>query len=141
METNTKGILDDQQLQDLLEKMEASNAEQAKYARKQTFAARVTMAVSLIVCAVVLYAAITILPQVSNTFRDLDIIVANLKSVSTELAEVDFTQLNTLLSEGSGGIEDAVTKLESLDIDTLNNAIKNLNDTVTPMAEFFQRFK
>ena len=39
------------------------------------------------------------------------------------------------------GLETGVQKLNDIDVDALNEAIQNLNDSVEPCANFFNRYR
>ena len=49
--------------------------------------------------------------------------------------------LNQLVSDNSQALTDSVTNMSNIDFEGLNAAIKDLQDTVGPMASFFNRFR
>ena len=68
-----------------------------------------------------------------------------MESVDTLADEASTTMesIQTLADEGVTAIEgmdDALEKINEMDMDTLNNAIKDLSDVVEPMADFFNIF-
>ena len=132
------------QFQAMLERIEASNAGQEKYARKQYRMSQLTAFVSVVILAVVLYAAATLIPRINTTFQSLDLIMEDLNVITSELAEADLekmiTDVDNLVTSSEQSVQDALQKVNEIDIDTLNNAIKNLNDAVAPLANFFNRF-
>ncbi|MCD8121777.1 MAG: hypothetical protein LUE65_05980 [Clostridiales bacterium] len=137
--------LDEAQFRTMMERIEASNAGQEKYAKKQYRMSQITAIASVLVLAIVIYVAATLIPQINNTFQNLDLIMKDLNVVTSELADADleqmFSDVDQLVVSSEKGIQDALEKVNAIDIEHLNEAIQNLNDTVTPLAEFFNRFR
>ncbi len=132
------------QFQAILERIEASNAGQEKYARKQYRMSQLTALVSVIILAVVLYAATALIPRINTTFQNLDLIMEDLNTITSELAKADLEKMindvDHLVVNSEENIQNALQKINAIDIDTLNNAISSLNDAVTPLANFFNYF-
>ena len=93
-----------------------------------------------------------VLSEVTNVVSELPGIVAqmqevltNLQEVTEKLTAVDFGGMidgvNMLVESGQSGLEQTVNKLNSIDFESLNKAIKNLEAVVEPMAKFFKVFK
>ena len=51
------------------------------------------------------------------------------------------TNLNTFITDNSQMLTDAVTNMNSIDYDKLNQAITDLQTAVEPFANFMSRFK
>jgi len=89
-------------------------------------------------------------PKINASLKNLDKLTSQIDSVnsavdsliiaSDELKKVNFEDINALVDESRKSVASANKKIEDIDIDTLNEAIKNLNDTVGPLAEFFNVF-
>lgn len=135
------------ELLELMKKMEESNRKQLLYARIQCAAA-----VAALVCfAGIFFLIRDLLPQVSAIMADipglvtqLERVLANLEVVTGDLATVDFetmvTGINALVSTGQVSLEETVAKLNAIDFESLNTAIKNLSAVVEPLASFFKVF-
>ncbi len=111
-----------------IERIEKSNAEQAKYARRQYRMSQVTAFASLVMLSAVVYTIAMLIPKINVTYQNIELVMENLRVITSDLAEMD-------LSQTIEGIE----KLNAIDIDSLNSAIKNLSDTVEPFANLFNR--
>ncbi len=102
----------------------------------------------LILCLAV--AGLYYVPKINASLKNLDKLTSQIDSVnsavdsliiaSNELKKVNFEDINALVDESRKSVASANKKIEDIDIDTLNEAIKNLNDTVGPLAEFFNVF-
>ena len=74
----------------------------------------------------------------------MDGILTNLEEVTQELAQTDLAgmveNVDTLATTSQSAVEHATEKLDTMDLDTLNKAIKDLADVVEPLARFFNVF-
>jgi predicted PurR-regulated permease PerM len=130
-----------QKMLELLERME-------KNSRKQVFFARVQFilsAVALLCCIVLLLSGMKILPQLQNTVQQTETVISNLESVTTALAQADLANMvnnvDGLVTTSQEGIEQAMEKIDAIDIEALNQAIKDLSDVINPISNFFNKFK
>jgi len=140
----------------LTAEQQKSERTKLKLLRACTALLAATLALLLIVCAVVLPAALRVSGELSQTLTivrdaDLDGLVTKLQSFTTDagaalsavgdaakvLDQIDIVSLNLAIEKLQG----AVDTLSSIDVDKLNAAISNLNDTVEPFANFFAKFR
>ncbi len=149
---------DRKQLQALLERMEQSNDRQARYAKLQC----VFSAVAAVCCLAVLVVVLTLLPrlqgmtdqmqtvltnveQVSDQIAAADVegVMQNLEAVTQQMAQADLggiaEDVSKLVQTSQTGLEDAMEKLNAIDLETLNQAIEDLAAVVRPLANFFGR--
>ena len=130
---------------EMMERIESSNAGQEKYARKQYRMSQITAVASLISLLLVFYTCSVIIPKVTVTYENMELIMEDLKIITSELAEADINQMiedvDKLAVESQKNISDAMKKVNDIDIEGLNTAIKNLSDVVEPFANFFNRFR
>ena len=132
METN--------ELRELIEKTEAAGKKQ-----------NTIMTIQLIFTLVMTAAFITMLVYVIKTATSVNDItqelkhtVDNVNTISDELAAADLEEtvknINNLAITSQEKLTEAAEKINKIDIDELNSAIKNLSDTVEPLAKFFNLF-
>ena len=100
---------------------------------------------NVLVLAIVIYVVVTMIPKINATFEDLNVIMTNMESITEELASVDIEgmagDVKTLVNGSSDSLNQAMKKINAIDIEKLNGAIQNLNDAVEPMARFANMFK
>lgn len=137
-----------QEMLELLKKMEESSRKQLLYTRIQCVAALVAVA-----CFAGIYFLIrdllpqiqAIMDQIPGLVDQLEAVLGNLKVVTTDLAAVDLEGMvggiNDLVTTGQAGLEETVAKLNAIDFEALNKAIANLAAVVEPMAKFFKVFR
>lgn len=140
--------------QEWMAQMEKHNRAQARYAKWQCLFSALA-AVSCIVIAVVV---IGLLPQIRDFTGQLqqvtgqvealasqaETVMGNLETVTAELAQADLAgmvdNVDSLVTSSQAGLEDALEKINTMDIEALNKAIKTLSEVVEPLAKFFKVF-
>ena len=139
--------MDNQEMLELLRKIEESNRKQLLYTRIQCVAALVAVA-----CFAGIYFLIKdFLPQISaivtqipGVVAQMEVVLGNLETVTTELTEVDFVGMvegvNTLVATGQSGLQETISKMNSIDFEALNKAIDTLTKVIEPLAKFFKVF-
>ena len=129
-----------QELKELLERLDASNRQQAKFAKWQCI-----FGIAAAACCVGLFALVcTLMPQMQAMSGQLETVLANLEIVTDQLADMDLgtmvQNVDSLVTTSQVGVEQALEKLNGIDFETLNQAIKDLADVVEPLAKFFNVF-
>ena len=138
----------EQKLQELLERMESSTRSQTRYALLQLVFTVMTTIVFILLLVVV----IRVLPQLQETVGQAETVLSNLESVTTELANADLTGMvkdidalvaivDGLVTTSQEGVTEAVGKINGINFDALNDAIKDLSEVIEPIAKFFKSFK
>ena len=106
---------------------------------------QITALCSILVLIIVINGAVTRIPKANTTFQNLNLIMEDLDTITSDLAEADLggmiSDIDHLVSSSEDSVQNALNQLNSIDIDTLNQAINHLNDTVTPFANFFNKFR
>ena len=132
---------DKKDLQELLERLDQSNRQQAKYARWQCI-----FSVAAAVCCVGLFVLVYhLMPEVRSLTNQMETVLTNLELVTDQLAGMDLGNMvrnvDDLVVTTQEGVEQTMNRLNSIDFETLNQAIKNLSDVVQPLAKFFNTFR
>ena len=130
-----------QELQELLKRLDESNRQQAKYARWQCI-----LSVASALCCVGLFVLVwQLMPQVQALTSQKETVLTNLEIVTEQLAGMDLGEMvrnvDELVVTSRAGVEETMSKLNSIDFAELNRAIGNLSDVVEPMAKFFNVFR
>ena len=137
-----------QKLMDLLEQMDKANRKQVAYARLQF----IFSVIAAICCILLLLAGVKVLPQLQEAALQAETVLTNLETVTTELAQADLigmvenvdalvTNVDGLVGTSQEGVEQTMAKINAIDFDALNDAIKDLSDVIEPIAKFFNTFK
>lgn len=138
----------DQKLLQLLEDMEKANRKQVTYARLQF----IFSVVAAVCCMALLLSGMKVLPRLQETAAQAEVVLANLESVTSELAESNLSSMvenvdalvenvDGLVTTSQSGVEQTMEKINAIDFEALNDAIKDLSDVIEPIAKFFNTFK
>ena len=121
-------------LQELLERLDESNRKQANYAKWQCIFS-VAAAVSCVGLFVLIW---VLMPEVRNLTKQMEIVLANLELVTSQLAGMD---LGAMVRNVDELVMTTQEGLGAIDFGTLNQAIEDLADVVEPLAKFFNVFR
>ena len=132
---------DKKELQELLERLDQSNRQQAKYARWQCI-----FSVAAAVCCVALFVLVYhLMPEVRSLTGQMETVLANLELVTDQLAGMDLGSMvrnvDDLVVTTQEGVEQTMGRLNAINFEELNRAIRNLSDVVEPLAKFFNTFR
>lgn len=130
------------EMQVYLEKLEKSNRQQVRCARLQCFFSFLAA-----ICCLLLFLTVAkIVPdikalssEISGIAVQAESVLTNLDTVTKELAAADLeglvTDVNGLVITSQDGLESAMEKMNTIDLDTLNKAIEDLAKIVEPLAK------
>jgi len=133
--------MNNEDIEQYLKGIEESNLAQAGYAKKQYFMSIITALCSIAVLGLAIYATISVLPKINLLVSDLQVSVENIKIITNQLVDSNLSgmvsDVEDLVNNSQLSLNDAMMKINTLDVETLNTAIKNLSDTIKPLSNFF----
>jgi predicted PurR-regulated permease PerM len=137
---NPFASLSDKELEAMLKRLEDSNERQASYAKKQYRMSQITALASILILAIVIYTSATIIPRVNRLFDDVETVMDSVNVVAKEL-EANLgqmvTDIDNLVTSSDQSVKEALRQINSVDIQTLNQAILDLSNLISPLARFF----
>ena len=130
----------------LLEQLAESSRKQEHFARIQCIFTIVAAAA----CLLLLFSVSRVIPQVKYLSEQIhsisvqaETVLTNLETVTDELAKSDISSMvshvDTLAQTSQSGIQQALEKINGIDIENLNKAIEDLSKIVTPLADLVQK--
>ena len=138
---NPFASLSDKELEAMLKRLEDSNERQASYAKKQDRMSQITALASILILAIVIYTSATIIPRVNRLFDDVETVMVSVNVVAKELEEANLgqmvTDIDNLVTSSDQSVKEALQQINSVDIKTLNQAIQDLSNLISPLARFF----
>lgn len=128
--------------------------EQTKILKKQLFYERVRTLAALVIAGGILFCMVTVVPvvlstakrandvmlQASETIVLADAAIESITEMSNTITSMG-DNMDTFITENSKSVEEVMKKVEAVDFEGLNKAIKDLGDVVEPFANFFGKFK
>ena len=132
---------------ELLEQINASLEKQNRFAQWQLILTAILMA-SCVVLALLVFNLIPkvqeLIQQIQSLTGQMEATLTDLQSITAQLAEADLKgmvdNVDQLVGSSQIAVEETMNKMNALDLNTLNKAIKDLAAVIEPMAKFFNLF-
>ena len=132
---------DNKELLELLQKIEKANRQQVKLTRIVC----VFALVAALCCVGTIGLVYSVLPQINTVVSQIQVVLGNLETATAQLSVLDFTgmvsEVEELDATAQDGIQQTMNKLNSIDFETLNQAIEDLANVVEPMSKLSSIFK
>lgn len=123
---------------DLLRQIEEIN-------RRQLWLERIRCLFSLVAagcCIAVVVIVARVVPQVTELIGRIQVLLVNVETAAEELAALDLegmvSNVDALVTSARESLTQTTQKLNSLDIETLNQAIEDLAAVIEPLAKLFR---
>ena len=85
-----------------------------------------------------------LLPDLQVLMTQMESTLTDMEQITAQLEEADLKgvvdNVDQLVNSSQSAVEQAMEKLNGLDLDTLNKAIKDLASVIEPLAKFFNVF-
>ena len=142
--------MNDELFEQKINELVESNKQQADYAKLSFIMSLISAISCIIILVAILVSLAFVVPRMNNMIAEAETAVKNIETVSAELAEANLADIvndigglvgnvESLVEDTSEDLGSAIKKLNEIDIDELNAAIKNLSDVVEPLASLFNR--
>ena len=132
---------------ELLEKIEITN-------RRQLLFTQIFCGIALVAalfCILALVKVHQLLPQVQGITAQMQGVLGNMEQAASQLAALDLHgiaenvealvgNVDMLAINAQDSLKQTMTKLDTIDFETLNKAIEDLSAVIQPLADFFGMF-
>ena len=130
----------------ILQQLAESSRKQERFARIQC----IFTVASAVFCLLLLLSVTRVIPQIrtlaeqiSGLSAQAETVLTNLETVTDQLAQADVSgmvsNVDALAKTSQSGIQQALEKINAINIDTLNKAIEDLSKVVSPLANLVQK--
>ena len=131
-------------LEEILARIEESEKKQEQYSKLQFFMS-IVMTVSCVgVLLVALFAYKNIVPSAQSALQTIGVVADDLSEISKQLTEADLAGLvehvDHMAVTSEQGLEQALEKINAINIEELNQAIDALYEVISPLAKLMSRF-
>ena len=124
----------------LLNDIREQNEVERTYLKKQLNMMKALMFAMTGIFLMLLIAVAVLVPKVTITLDNANVALEQISHTAGQMDEV-LTSVETLVEDSSAGVTQALDNMNSIDFDTLNKSIEDLNSVVSPLSNFFSRFK
>ena len=130
----------------LMEELIRLEKKELRFSRLTALAGLALAAVLLVAVAVLAPRAVALIEHMERSLSEIDTLAADagttLSKTGDTIAEVDklVRNANTVVVDNTEAVNEAVTKLNNVDFDSLNEAIGGLATAVEPLVRFADLF-
>ena len=132
---------ENKEMLELLQKIEKANRQQVRLTRFVCIFALIAALCCICTVGLVYH----VLPQINTIISQMQIVLGNLEEATAQLSLVDFSgmigDVDALVTTAQQSLDQTMNKLNTLDIQTLNQAIEDLAKVVEPMSKLMNVFK
>ena len=123
----------------ILERLEKTSRRQLLHARLQTLLG----ILCALFCGILLMNLLAFVPKLDSLITQAEVLLRDLDTVTQQLSKLDLSQMveniNGLVTTSQSGVEEALSKINEIDFETLNQAVKDLSKVVKPLADFAKK--
>jgi hypothetical protein len=134
-----------QSMEELLKKLEEADKVKIRYAKRQYHMSLVTAFCSILILFGVAWACYTLVPKLDRSLDEFQTVAQELDVVAKQLSDADLQgmvkHVDQMAVTSESGVKEALEKINSINIDELNQAIASLSEVVEPLAKFAGIFK
>ena len=132
---------ENKEILELLRQIEKSNRQRGRMSRILC-----ALALAAVLCCCLTFGVVySLVPQANAVLTQTQTVLDNLESTTQQLAALDLAQMvanvDTLVVSGQQSLEQSMDKLNSIDFDTLNQAIQDLSNVIQPLARLSGMFR
>ena len=124
----------------LMDNIREQNEVERTYFKKQLNMMRVLMFAMAGIILILLIAVVILVPKITVTLDNANVALEQISYTAKQLDEV-LISVETLVEESSEGVTQALDNMNSINFEKLNKSIDDLNNVVSPLSNFFSRFK
>lgn len=125
----------------LLKEIREENEKQRKYMRRLLHFMQATVLAVVILIVLAAGSIASVLPRLNEVSRQTEEVIANLEVVTGQLAEADLASMienvNTLVVSSESGMQEALGKIDAINLEALNQSIEDFSAVVEPLARLF----
>ena len=127
------------ELQQILERLEKNSRRQLLHTRLQT----IFGIICTVFCGILLINLLAFIPKLESLISQAEVLLRDLDTVTQQLAKLELStmveNINGLVITSQTSVEEALDKINEIDFETLNQAVKDLSNVVKPLADFARK--
>lgn len=132
--------MEENNIKALMDEIREQNEQERRYLKKQLDMMKALAFAMAGIFLMLLIAVAFLVPKITITLRKADVALENITYTAEQIDDV-FDSAKQLLENSSEGVAQALENMNSIDFETLNRSIDDFNKVVSPLSDFFGRFK
>lgn len=132
--------MEEKEIRDLIVQLKEENEIEKRYLKKQLFLLKLSMFSTTGIFITLLMAIIILVPRITTTLTEVNLAIGQISNTMVQVEEV-FESVKRLVEESEEGLGVAIDSMNSIDFKGLNQSITDLGNVVSPLADFFSKFR
>lgn len=132
--------MEEKEIRDLIVQLKEENEIEKRYLKKQLFLLKLSMLSTTGIFITLLMAIIILVPRITTTLTEVNLAIGQISNTMVQVEEV-FESVKRLVEESEEGLGLAIDSMNSIDFKGLNQSITDLGNVVSPLADFFSKFR
>lgn len=124
----------------LMDEIRQQNEQERNYLKKQLNMMKALVFAMAGIFLILLLAVAVLVPRVTTTLQNANVALEQVTGMASH-ADTVLESVEGLVEESSEGVSKAMENMNSIDFQKLNQSIDDFNKVISPLSEFFGRFK
>ena len=132
--------MEDNNIRTLIDDIREQNEVERKYLKKQLNMMKALMFAMAGIFLTLLIAVAVLVPKLALTLDNANVALEQVSFTADQMDDV-LISVEALVEDSSEGVTQALENMNSIDFEKLNKSIDDFNSVISPLSDFFGRFK
>ena len=132
--------MEDNNIRTLIDDIREQNEVERKYLKKQLNMMKALMFAMAGIFLTILIAVAVLVPKLALTLDNANVALEQISYTANQMDDV-LISVESLVEDSSEEVTRALENMNSIDFEKLNKSIDDFNSVISPLSDFFGRFK
>ncbi|MBR3601158.1 MAG: hypothetical protein IKL49_02400 [Lachnospiraceae bacterium] len=132
--------MEDNNIKNLIDDIREQNEVERKYLKKQLNMMKALMFAMAGIFLTILIAVAVLVPKLALTLDNANVALEQISYTANQMDDV-LISVESLVEDSSEEVTRALENMNSIDFEKLNKSIDDFNSVISPLSDFFGRFK
>ena len=132
--------MEDNNIKNLIDDIREQNEVERKYLKKQLNMMKALMFAMAGIFLTILIAVAVLVPKLALTLDNANVALEQISYTANQMDDV-LISVESLVEDSSEEVTRALENMNSIDFEKLNKSIDDFNRVISPLSDFFGRFK
>ena len=132
--------MEDNNIKNLIDDIREQNEVERKYLKKQLNMMKALMFAMAGIFLTILIAVAVLVPKLALTLDNANVVLEQISYTANQMDDV-LISVESLVEDSSEEVTRALENMNSIDFEKLNKSIDDFNSVISPLSDFFGRFK
>ena len=132
--------MEDNNIKNLIDDIREQNEVERKYLKKQLNMMKALMFAMAGIFLTILIAVAVLVPKLALTLDNANVALEQISYTANQMDDL-LISVESLVEDSSEEVTRALENMNSIDFEKLNKSIDDFNSVISPLSDFFGRFK